>query len=73
MNNRKPVARWRTRGGRYWITLYKCEEGYSYSSDNGGGNLGNLSYEDAVAAIEKQVKGLSEVDGIHLKRSDDHE
>ena len=45
------VNRWKTRGGRYWFELYRDEMGFTYKSDNGGGNLGNISEEQAYQDI----------------------
>jgi hypothetical protein len=33
----KTIARWESRGGKYWVELLLDHMGYTYNSDNGGG------------------------------------
>ena len=53
------LARWESRGGKHWVELHKsicppgrlpCSPSYSYSSCNGGGNLGTVRAIDAEKA-----------------------
>lgn len=45
------INRWQTRGGKYWYELYKDDQGFTYKSDNGGGNLGNITEYQAYTQI----------------------
>lgn len=70
LEGRKKIARWQTRGGKHWFELYQYEDGggFSYRGDGAGGNLGNMSEEEAIAYIEKRIKAMKEVDGINMVR-----
>jgi hypothetical protein len=48
-------ARWESRSGKDWVALYTDRFGAVYESDNGGGNLGNLTAAQAVAKMEAEV------------------
>ena len=45
------VNRWQTRGGKYFYELYKDDMGFTYKSESGGGNLGNVSEDQAYQYI----------------------
>jgi hypothetical protein len=62
------AARWATRGGKFWIELYKSPDGYSYRSDSGGGNLGPMSHTEAVAEMERRVRDARTYDKINMQR-----
>jgi hypothetical protein len=62
------VARWQTRGGRYWFRLYHDYLGYSYRCTGGGGNLGDIAEADAISYIEKRIAGAKAIDGINYNR-----
>lgn len=64
---KKIVARWTSKQGRYFIVLFQDELGYSYESDNGGGNFGDISLARAMNYLEEVVESLKSVDGIQLK------
>ncbi len=54
------IARWESRGRKYWLELTKewlpdCEPAYSYSSDNGGGFIGHPTEERAIAYCAQQA------------------
>ena len=50
------IGRWESRGHRAWVELYRDAFGYTYRSDDGGGNLGALTSDAvAVAAIRVAV------------------
>lgn len=50
------IARWQSRGGKYWVELYaeyltadrSLEPGYSYRSDDGGGYIGSVDEGTAL-------------------------
>ena len=64
----RPVKRWQSKRGKYWIQLNEYDTGgFSYRTDNGGGNLGNINEADAIAQVEKRVNDLAKYDGINLK------
>lgn len=67
-NGKTLVARWETRGGKYWYELYKDRLGYTYSGKGSGGNLGDVSEAEAIAHIENYVDGARRIDGINMKR-----
>jgi hypothetical protein len=62
------VGRWETRGKRYWIELVRDARGFSYRSDNGGGNLGAVPEAKAIAIINKKVQQAKAIDRINYKR-----
>lgn len=50
------IARWESKSGKYHVTLYCDDYGYSYSAVNAGGNLGAFASDaDAIAAIAPRV------------------
>jgi len=60
MNGELLIARWETRGKRYWAELYKDKLGYSYKTDSGGGNIGSLpSDEIAIKTMENKLSYLT--------------
>jgi len=61
------IARWETRGGKYWLELYKDESGYTYKQEHGGGNIGTLDSKIAMDTMERHIS-YSKMDGINLKR-----
>lgn len=65
---KEKIARWQTRGGKYWYELYQDESGFTYRGDNAGGNLGDVSREEAIATIEKKVRDHKAIDGINMTR-----
>lgn len=51
------VAKWESRGGRYWLILYRREDGsFGYRGDGCGGNLGNTAEETAIAHCKTLVE-----------------
>lgn len=44
------VARWRSRGGKYWLDLYLDQYGYTYRADDCGGSMGLVT---EAAAFER--------------------
>ena len=61
------IATWKSRGGKYWLTLYQTDSGFKYQGDGCGGNIGNVSLGEAMAHMENLVDVA--YDGISLKRS----
>jgi hypothetical protein len=61
------VARWETRGKRYWYELYHDELGFTYTGRDCGGNLGTLGIECALARMGELIAS-DKLDGINLKR-----
>jgi hypothetical protein len=50
------IARWQSKGGKYWINLQRFDDGtYGYKGDNCGGVLGAVSKTEAILACERQV------------------
>lgn len=49
------LARWESKGGKYWVEVYSDERGQTYHSDDGGGNLGNIGEDAAIEQVEKRV------------------
>jgi len=49
------LARWESKGGKYWVEVYSDETGQTYRSDDGGGNLGNIGEDAAIEQVEKRV------------------
>ena len=64
----KLIARWNTRQNKYWFELYQDELGFSYEGNECGGNLGNISLEEAIQKIEKKVDYMKS-DGFKMHRS----
>jgi len=71
-NTMVEVAHWKTRGGRYWLKLYREDMAqgtrYLYREDAAGGNLGFVTEEAALAAMDKRVWSYATYDGINMKR-----
>ena len=55
MDEKKLIARWESRGKKYWVELYQDALGYFYHRDGSLGNLGSCSLEQALAAGAKQA------------------
>jgi len=53
----KTIARWESKSGKHWITLYRDAYGYGYRGADCGGALGyGIDSDDAaVELIQKQV------------------
>jgi hypothetical protein len=62
------VGRWESKGGKYWIELNKDGMGYSYDTNSGGGNMGNVSESSAIKDVEQMVKDSVQYDGINMRR-----
>ena len=62
------VARWQSRGGRYWIELHRDRYGYNYRSDNGGGSFGDMPEAFALAQVRARVLDILDFDGISLRQ-----
>jgi hypothetical protein len=57
---KQTLARWQSRGGRYWTELYAetlpgCAAAFSYRSDDGGGYLGHCAPEVAMQHAARQA------------------
>jgi len=56
----KLIARWETRGKKYWYDLYsepfKGKSSHHYRMKNGGGNIGYSTKAEAIAYILKRMK-----------------
>lgn len=61
------ARRWETKGGKYWIVVHRTPTGWSYSTDNGGGNLGDVTEEGAIELINGFIQDALVLDGHHLK------
>ena len=68
----KLVARWETRGKKYWYELYeesyRGKPVYAYRMDHGCGNLGCMSRAAAIRYLVGQMAGARIIDGINYKR-----
>lgn len=53
---KKLVKYWKTKFGRGYYKLYVDEQGYTYESRDGGGNLGPMTEEKAIEALEILMK-----------------
>lgn len=63
----KTLAKWRTRGGKYWLELIQNADGsYSYRHENGGGYMGQVSADDAFRRMADEIKSYA-TDGHTLK------
>ena len=61
--NRTMIARWESRGGRYWIELYRDAIGYTYSGRECGGSLAALADDAAaIAEIEARILPYAQAD-----------
>lgn len=50
------VARWESRGRKYWVELYQLPHGnWSWASDNGGGVLGPMQFHQAMEHAKQQA------------------
>ena len=64
------MARWATRGGRFWIELFRSADRttWHYQTDNGGGNLGCVTEAQAMDEMQSHVQAAKQVDGITYRR-----
>lgn len=53
--NKVLIAYWKSRGGQYWVKLYLDQFGYTYQTDDGGGNLGKCDYDFALNKCKIQA------------------
>ena len=54
------IARWESRGGAHWVDLHKDSSGnFGYSTDGGGGHLGKMTQEEAMATMEGKLGYLT--------------
>ena len=51
----KAIARWSSPGGKYWVEIYPCREGYRYEAHMAGGYMGRITQEEAIQKIEARV------------------
>lgn len=59
------IKRWQTKGGKHWFELHAHDVGFSYRCDGGGGYLGTIDHQEAVAKIEKMIADAKTIDGIN--------
>jgi hypothetical protein len=64
------VARWQTRGARFWIELYAEGNCYTYREDNGRGTLKASDDSAAIIEIETKVEDYRAYDNINMKQVD---
>jgi len=68
-NLKVTVARWETRGRRYWYELHRNRYGYSYRGDNCGGIFpADFTINQAIADMEKKIQLAKAVDSITYRR-----
>ena len=58
--------RWESRRGKYWLELHQTATGWGYREDDCDGNLGAVTEEQALKAMNKRIACLSFY-GVHLK------
>ena len=61
------IKRWQTRGNKYWLELYRDENGYSYKGDGCCGNLGDITLDEALARMQWKLDAALAWDGINMK------
>jgi hypothetical protein len=62
------IARWETKGKKYWVELFDNKNGsFSSTEDNGGSYMGITTKENAIEEIELYIKDLRK-DKINMKR-----
>jgi len=51
------IARWESRGGKYWVELWRGGCDYSYRSDSGGGSVcrPDAPIEGAIAVMQSKL------------------
>jgi hypothetical protein len=54
-NRTNLVCRWQSRGGKYWVELWHDQFGYFYRTDNGGGFMGEITFQEAIAKCEQEA------------------
>ena len=56
----KLIARWETKGKKYWYDLYhekwKGKDTHYYKTTNGGGEIGYSTKSEAIANIQARVR-----------------
>ncbi len=67
--NKKLIKHWATKGGKFWIKLYrndfKGKESYEYEETGGSGNLGYMSEEEAIAKMEEKIMSAKAIDDVN--------
>lgn len=67
------LGRWESTRGKHWVELYKDSLGYTYQSNNGGGNMGSLPDDQtAIKQLEDKINSgyfLPDVAKNPMKRS----
>jgi len=70
IGERKLVRYWASRRFKHWLKLYRQDfdgaEAYSHQWDHGGGNLGCMALNEAMAAMEEKLRSFR-MDGVNLK------
>lgn len=51
------IARWESKGKKFFVELYYYEGHYSYRTENGGGFIGD-NHKQALEAIQRQISYL---------------
>lgn len=53
---KKIIASWESRGGKYFVKLYRDDYGYGYEGNGCGGSFGNLPTDEAaIDYVENKV------------------
>lgn len=55
MNEKTLVARWESRGGKYWLELLRDAGGWSYKGNGCGGFLGPVTEMQALQRIQREI------------------
>ncbi len=65
--DRRLIKRWQTRGGKWWVNLYKSPQGFSYTMPNGGGSFGTLPYVTVILRLRQRMEMSLVIDNIKYR------
>jgi hypothetical protein len=66
----RTIARWSSRGGRWWLELIEnADDTYSYRHESGGGYMGRISIDEAYHRMRLEVDSYA-TDGHKLRRTE---
>ena len=49
------VARWESKTGKHWVSLYEDSYGFSYDSPGMTGSIGRVTRDEAIASLEARL------------------
>lgn len=62
---KKLIRRWQTKGGKHWFELYQDAHGFTYCGNGCGGNLGSISFGQALSHMQAKI-AYAKLDGINM-------